>query len=201
MAGIEKVCEYSGEYPGYKMYGYKRNSIQVMPEYRKLFKHQDHVLVISKSELKIDYGWATSTVDKWMLDKDEGSLYYTTKKSDVVTTKHGSKWRGPGYYAWTGSLRRGHTKQYLTKKQRIVQEYVYDLYVPGLLGEVEGHYINWSRDLTAVKRKLKRMLGVKKLNIIEVDCRYDSGSYTYCDASKLREIAKQHFGRKNEQEH
>jgi hypothetical protein len=195
MAGIEKVCEYSGEYPGFKMYGYKRNNIQVMPKYRKLFKHQDHVLVISKSELKHDMGWATSSVNKRDLDNKEGSIYYTTKKSDVITTSHGSKWRGPGYYAWTGSTRKGHTKQYLTKKQRIVQEYMYNLYIPGLPGEVEGHYFNWSRDLTTVKRKLKRLLGVKKLNIIEVDCRYDSGSYTYCDTEKMRVIAEDYFSK------
>ena len=38
MAGIEKVCEFSGEYPGGLMYGYKRNLIQIMPKYRKLFR-------------------------------------------------------------------------------------------------------------------------------------------------------------------
>jgi len=192
MAATEKICEFSGEYPAWKMYGYKRNSIQVMPKYRKLFKHQDHVLVISKSELKIDYGWATESIDKWTLDKDDGSLYYTTVKSDVMITCHGSKWRGPGYYAW--SRRQQFESQLLTKKRRVVQEYMYDLYVPGLPGEVKGHYINWSMDLTTVKRKLKRMLGVEKLNIVEVDCRYTSeyGS-VYCDSSKLREIAEKEY--------
>ena len=38
MAGIEKVCEFSGDYDGWLMYGYKHNRIQVNPEYRKLFK-------------------------------------------------------------------------------------------------------------------------------------------------------------------
>lgn len=38
MAGIEKICEFSGDYPGWKMYGYKRNHIQICPEYRKLFR-------------------------------------------------------------------------------------------------------------------------------------------------------------------
>jgi hypothetical protein len=37
------------------------------------------------------------------------------------------------------------------------------------------------------------MLGVKKLNIIEVDCRCELGSYTYCDSSKLEEIAENYF--------
>ena len=35
MAGIEKVCEISGEHPGGDMYGYKHNHIQIMPEHRK----------------------------------------------------------------------------------------------------------------------------------------------------------------------
>jgi hypothetical protein len=38
MAGIEKICEYSGDYPGGKMYGYKRNHIQICPKYRPLFR-------------------------------------------------------------------------------------------------------------------------------------------------------------------
>jgi len=38
MAGIEKICEFSGEYPGWLMYGYKRNHIQICPKYRKLFR-------------------------------------------------------------------------------------------------------------------------------------------------------------------
>ena len=38
MAGIEKVCEYSGNSEGHRMYNWKRNHIQVNPKYRKLFK-------------------------------------------------------------------------------------------------------------------------------------------------------------------
>jgi len=38
MAGIEKVCEFSGDYHGWLMYDYKRNLLQVNPRYRKYFK-------------------------------------------------------------------------------------------------------------------------------------------------------------------
>ena len=38
MAGIEKICEYSGEYVGYKMYDYKKNQLQILSKYRKLFR-------------------------------------------------------------------------------------------------------------------------------------------------------------------
>ena len=44
MAAIEKICEYSGEYPGWEMYRYKRDLIQIMPAYRKLFRNQEHYL-------------------------------------------------------------------------------------------------------------------------------------------------------------
>lgn len=50
MAGIEKICEYSGEYPGSLMYGYKRDLIQVMPEYRKSFKNVKCLLKIWETE-------------------------------------------------------------------------------------------------------------------------------------------------------
>lgn len=50
MAGIEKVCEYSGEYPGWLMYGYKHNHIQIMPKYRKEFRGAEHTLHIFMGE-------------------------------------------------------------------------------------------------------------------------------------------------------
>jgi hypothetical protein len=46
MAGIEKVCEYSGDYPAYSMYRYKRNHIQICPKYRKLFRGAKATLYI-----------------------------------------------------------------------------------------------------------------------------------------------------------
>jgi hypothetical protein len=50
MAGVEKICEYSGDYPGWLMYGYKRNHIQICPQYRKLFRGADAHLIIEKVE-------------------------------------------------------------------------------------------------------------------------------------------------------
>jgi len=50
MAGIEKVCEYSGEHPGSDMYRYKRCSIQIMPKYRKLFRGCDFIFYMTKTK-------------------------------------------------------------------------------------------------------------------------------------------------------
>ena len=51
MAAIEKICEFSGDYPGWDMYKYKRNHIQIMPEHRKLFAKCKCILVIHDKEM------------------------------------------------------------------------------------------------------------------------------------------------------
>lgn len=159
MAGIEKVCEYSGDYPSWKMYGYKRNHIQICPEYRKAFKGAKHILVIAKAEKQIMWaGGGTSTLDigGWLSDVE-----YCGNKSKVLNRF----WKGPGYYMW---LCQQYSPNEYLKKIRVAQEYVYDLYCPELPGEVDGHYMNWSTDIASVKRRLKRMIG-GKLNIVYLD--------------------------------
>jgi hypothetical protein len=63
MAGIEKVCEYSGDYPGGAMYGYKYKSIQVCPEYLGEFAGREATLFVWKSGLKAT---AMSNSRYWM---------------------------------------------------------------------------------------------------------------------------------------
>lgn len=62
MAGIEKICEFSGDYPGSKMYKHKRNHIQICPQYRKLFRGAEAELVIVRKELHWyhHHGWSMS---------------------------------------------------------------------------------------------------------------------------------------------
>ena len=50
MAAIEKICEYSGDYPGWVMYDYKRNHIQIMPQYRNDFRGKKAILYIQTTE-------------------------------------------------------------------------------------------------------------------------------------------------------
>ena len=71
MAGIEKVCEFSAEYPGGDMYAYKRNSIQIMPKYRKLFRNAEAYLEISKVEKRILFKTGGS------MDYDPGDEWLT----------------------------------------------------------------------------------------------------------------------------
>lgn len=55
MAGIEKICEFSGDYRGGVMYKYKHNHIQVMPKYRGHFHGKHHVLYIFNGISEYDY--------------------------------------------------------------------------------------------------------------------------------------------------
>lgn len=75
MAGIEKVCEYSGEYVGYKMYGYKHNGLQIMPQYRKLFRGCNAILYIRKEAedpLRFRHkGYYYDLIDYCLLVRDE----------------------------------------------------------------------------------------------------------------------------------
>ena len=65
MAGIEKVCEFSGDYPGHLMYGYKRNHIQICPKYRKLFRGaKAHVEIIRiEKHFVSPSGWKSQDID------------------------------------------------------------------------------------------------------------------------------------------
>lgn len=55
MPGIEKVCEVSGADVGWEMYGYKRNSIQVLPEHRSCFKNKAYTFYYWKERINFIY--------------------------------------------------------------------------------------------------------------------------------------------------
>jgi len=46
MAGVEKICEYSGKYVGFNMYKFKKNFIQIHPDYIKEFNNKKIYLII-----------------------------------------------------------------------------------------------------------------------------------------------------------
>lgn len=157
MAFLEKVCEYSGSYPGPDMYKHKRDHIQIMPEHRKEFTHKDHVLYVKR-------GYETYHATGGFISSLEQAYY-----KDRVFTHNGDwfmwgAWCGkPGYESY--------------KKIRVRKEYTYDLYVPSLPGRVRGHYINQTRSLGSLKRRLKRMLKCRKLNVVWVDTLPNTNEY------------------------
>lgn len=149
MAAIEKVCEFSGEYPSWLMYGYKLNQLQIMPKYRKLFRGAEHTLYISRPIQKLEHKgkWGCSYRDndyEYMKDAYEPSFTSEREYLDYLR-KH------EGY--------------------RLVNQYDYCLHVPDaiLQGEVKGVYVNSTYHLPTMLRKLKRLLRCKKVNVVWLD--------------------------------
>ena len=138
MAGIEKICEYSGEYIGPAMYSYKHNLIQIAPQYRKLFRGVEHTFIVyDNPELHWVWNWGASQV------YDENDMKY---------------WGFTDEYEYI----RFHKKRF--GNPRLIPYWHYCLHVPSIPGRVDGYYHEYTFDLTATKRKIKRMLR-KTLNI------------------------------------
>lgn len=148
MAGIEKTCEFSGEYPGWMMYGYKHNLIQVMPEYRKRFAGAGHVLHVFAPERH----WISKSGSSRRYDPQVMRSYEPPFTSERE------------YQAYNRAV----------FKERLVNDYDYCLVVSdtALTGRVKGCYMNSTFDLATTRRKLKRMLKCRKLNIEYHDCSY-----------------------------
>lgn len=150
MAGIEKICEYSGEYPGWAMYVYKRDHIQIMPKYRKEFRGKKAVLYIETSE---------SIMGRYLISFCNDGLAYHMKEADY---KDSIVKIGKHRY----DLDRGGKSWFPVK---VNKEYEYALVVPDMPGDVNGIYVNNSCKMSTVKRKLKRMLRCKKLEVRYID--------------------------------
>ena len=139
MAGMEKICEMSGTHPGGIMWYYKRNQLQIMPEYRKLFRGAKHELII-----KVEGVYWCNKYFCMRYDKSEYLKYDPPFENEKE------------FYNYKVSC-----------GYKIVKEYEYTLKVfdEKLQGRVNGEYLNYSMDLSTVKRKLKRLLRCKKLNV------------------------------------
>ena len=150
MAAIEKMDEVTGEHGGWRMYGWKRDHIQVTPETRKMFKDKKATLYIFKSD------------DKSLCHICRFGGYSRILYNKEFYTKIKNKW-----YEWKNDYLRPGWE--IAKPIYVTTEYNYVLYVPEIQGEVQGCYYNHSFKLASVKRRINRMMGYKvpviKLNI------------------------------------
>lgn len=155
MAGIEKICEFSDRYEhsvdGFNMYAAKKNQLQIMPEYRKLFRGADAELFIEFDDIFIrDKGrdfrkWMTFSDLKYEWEEDTNANPPSQKLAYLTFLK---------YYMWL-------------KKKRIGIRYRYTLVVknPELQGQVKGQYKEWTSSLSTMRRKLRRLTRNYKLKI------------------------------------
>lgn len=169
MAGSEKICEYSGNYRAYEMYKCKRNHIQVLSEYRKEFRGKKAVLHVFEHGLKEVYKWGgSSDADLTCVNTNPTDENWDNNEyfRFIKRTPWGKK---EAYGVFFDNIKE--YKEALKKyKTRLLMEYAYILEVPDVPGEVDGLYTNFSTDLTAVKRRLRRLVGQKNLTIVYHDC-------------------------------
>jgi len=136
MAGIEKVCEFSGEYPGWLMYGYKRNHIQIIPKYRKLFRSTEAHIEITRVETILEYkGGGYSTWPTSFFDQEDKEWW------EYRANIQGNKIKKDYWFC-------------LVVKDAQLQ------------GEVKGKYYNYTTDLKDTVKRLKRMLRCRNLKVI-----------------------------------
>lgn len=162
MAGIEKVCELTGDYPGYHMYDMKRNHIQVVPKYRKLFRGHKATLYIFKGDLQVSDGLCRWKANLQSINANPTEADWDSHCSDrAVRYENGVK---KVYSVFYDSL--ADYKAELRKRgQRLVQEFEYVLDVPSLPGQVDGLYQNYSNDISTVIRRLSRLVGHRNITI------------------------------------
>jgi hypothetical protein len=149
MAGIEKVCELSGEPCGYRMYDWKRNHIQVNTLLRKKFRGAKAVLHIYESKRKIEAprtGWHTEVDgDQYFKEVTLGYWYGLDVPFEKALKLHLERVGG-----------------------RIVYETTYMLKVEDkhLQGQVEGEYIGYTYNVGDLKKRLIRMLRCRELKTV-----------------------------------
>ncbi|ENR0918791.1 hypothetical protein ACETM9_003600 [Salmonella enterica] len=169
MAAIEKVCEFSGEYPGGEMYGFKRNHIQIMPKHRKKFRGHKAVLFVFKNRLIVNRSWGYETANLDCINPNPSEADWESGAADrKVTYENGEKRIYSVFYSNLSEYKAALKKRH----QRLLMQYEYILYVPDMPGDVSGCYTNLSTDMSSVIRRLRRMVGARNLTVKykEGDC-------------------------------
>lgn len=108
MAGIEKVCEFSGDYPGWLMYGYKRNHIQICPQYRKKFRGAKAYIEINKIEKCLVWKTGAYTDYPTWLENDKKPRGRVAKHYFFTLVVEDPELQGEvngRYYNWTFNMR------------------------------------------------------------------------------------------------
>lgn len=143
MAGIEKVCEFSGDYYSYDMYSYKRNHIQIHPMYRKRFSGAGHTLHVNSIRPVLHH---------------KRHDWYRTFAIDILSNYE------PPFH----TVREYNEYASYFENEKLIAEvdFTLEVFDPELAGEVSGRYNNLTLDFNSTKRRIKRMLKCRELNIV-----------------------------------
>ena len=149
MAAREKICEFSGEYASWDMYGYKRDQLQIMPKYRRLFRGAKAKLYVKRDDLHWVKRCSRVPVGD-PLEHIKGRYAIDGPLTKREINGYLRDYHGQGYLAYT-------------------YDYTFVVEDPALAGRVDGEYSGYSHDLTTVKRKLRRLLRCRSLEVEYVD--------------------------------
>lgn len=168
MAACEKVCEFSGEYPGHEMYNFKRNHIQIMPKFRKEFRGHKATLHIFEEGLQEVHKWYKSDAQLDSINPNPTDADWDTGAAFRIARL--MPWGKKEVWSVFFENMQEYKEALKNEHCRLLMEYAYILEVPTVPGQTKGMYLNFSTDLTAVKRRLGRLVGKKNLTIIKHTC-------------------------------
>jgi len=140
MAGIEKICEYSGEYEGEVMYKDKHNHIQVLKKHRKHFKgKRAYLYFVETPDVHREF------THRWIYLKFSLGIRRIWLK--IMPKFWSAAW-------WYPCL----------KEYTLFHYYV--LYVPDCPGNVDGLYLNWTYSPAKVIRNLDRLVDLQWVDYV-----------------------------------
>lgn len=141
MAGIEKICEYSGDYEAHIMYKDKKNFIQVLRKHWDAFRNVNAVLVFFREPELMNY-------------VGDGPNAFVTKVISIGNFyKIISFPRFWSSYYWFWK-KYGHVYDIPTRLWN------YCVYIPDRRGEVDGKYYNWTTDPQKAIKKICRWMNI-----------------------------------------
>lgn len=142
----------------------------------------------------VEYGGFQMYKWKRNLIQVHPSVRHNFKHKHATLIIHRCEWREAWKPRGTILCTSNPSTDYSGPNRWFVKEWFYtlqfdDASVQGIVG---GEYYNWSFDLGAVKRKIKRMLGGSKyLTIVHEDDFKNTRNYTYDDI--VREVLGDHY--------
>jgi hypothetical protein len=146
MAGIEKLCEFSGNACGCDMYTWKRDHIQVIPKYRREFKGKPCVLFIDHDPELCEF--SDSSPSPFHRIKVGKLRFYLPR------------FWSPYYWTWRGVRAPLYSDPY--------KVWTYMLYTadPALQGQVHGEYYNSTTSPLRAIKNIRKMVGKDSVTIL-----------------------------------
>ena len=150
MSAIEKICEFSGRYEGPDMYKYKRDQLQILPEYRKRFRNAHVLVTVNVSAIHL--------VGKFKKSKGTYLQNFNSEWKQDTRNFPEKPLTFMGFVNYNKFV----------ENKRTINEYCYTVhaFANHLKGKVDGNYVGWTSNLSTLRRKLRRLTRNYKLKLV-----------------------------------